>query len=68
MPKSIVSTRMDTEKSKGTPMEIFIIVALVCCGLGYAIAPDDKKGLGAILGLLLGPIGLIVAALLKSDS
>lgn len=49
-------------------MEVFfLIVALVCAGLGYAVATEDKKVLGAVLGLILGPIGVIVAALLKKS-
>ena len=46
-------------------MEILIVLALVCGGLGYAVAAEDKKGLGAVLGLLLGPIGVLIAAVMK---
>jgi hypothetical protein len=46
-------------------MELYIIVAVVCAGLGYAIATEENKVMGTILGGLLGPIGVIVAAILK---
>lgn len=44
-------------------MTTLIIMSLVCGGLGYAIAGDESKPLGIVLGLLLGPLGLVVAAL-----
>ena len=46
-------------------MGLYLIVAIICAGLGYAIATEDNKVMGAILGGLLGPIGVIVAAFLK---
>jgi hypothetical protein len=46
-------------------MELYIIVAVVCAGLGYAVATEENKVMGAVLGGSLGPIGVIVAAILK---
>ena len=49
-------------------MELLIILIVwcgICGGLGYAVAKDDNKGLGAVLGIILGPIGVIVAAVMK---
>jgi hypothetical protein len=46
-------------------MEIYVVVALICAGLGYAVASDENKVIGAVLGLILGPIGVIVAVLMK---
>jgi hypothetical protein len=46
-------------------MELYIIVAVVCAGLGYAVATEENRVLGVVLGALLGPIGVIVAAILK---
>ena len=35
----------------------------ICGGLGYAVAGDEsKKGLGAVLGVMLGPLGILIAA------
>jgi hypothetical protein len=47
-------------------MEVFviIIVAALFAGIGYAI--DKQKG--ALWGGLLGPLGLIIAAILKAKS
>jgi hypothetical protein len=42
-------------------MEIIIVVALICAGLGCALASDENKVMGTVLGLILGPIGVIVA-------
>jgi hypothetical protein len=37
----------------------------ICGCIGRLIAPKDKKLLGGVVGFLLGPIGVVVAALLK---
>lgn len=50
-------------------MEIIVILLFwcgLCGGLAYAVAPDpDKKPLGAILGAVFGPIGVLIAVFLK---
>lgn len=43
-------------------MEIFIIIWLICAGLGYMIAPDNRKGMGMTLGFIFGPLGVVLAA------
>jgi hypothetical protein len=38
---------------------------VICGGLGYAVgAQKGQGGLGAVLGCLLGPIGILIAVLL----
>lgn len=44
-------------------MEILIISAIIFGILGAVIA--DEKATGALLGALLGPIGLIIVAIMK---
>lgn len=46
-------------------MELFIIIWIICAALGAMVARDGKKGIGAALGFLLGPIGVVVAVLIK---
>lgn len=50
-------------------MEVILILLFWCglCGwLAYAVTPNqDKKSLGAILGAVLGPIGVLIAVFLK---
>lgn len=45
-----------------------LIILLICCGLGALLAPEDKRWIGALVGFLLGPIGVIVAALIRKDN
>jgi hypothetical protein len=45
-------------------MEILLLLSLVFAGIGYVI----DAGKGAIWGALLGPLGLIIAAVLKDKS
>jgi hypothetical protein len=44
-----------------------LLGAGVCGGLGRVVAIRSKKNLGGLVGLLLGPIGVVVAAVLKDD-
>lgn len=44
-------------------MEIYIIIAVVCGAIGALIA--DDKVMGAFLGAMLGPIGLVIVAIMK---
>lgn len=44
-------------------MELLIISAGICGTIGYMIA--DDRTMGAVLGAVLGPIGLIIVAIMK---
>lgn len=49
-------------------MEIFVLIWIVCAGISYMIARDrapSKAPLAAILGFLLGPIGVGITFFLK---
>tara|TARA_R110000772_G_scaffold139702_1_gene248848 strand:- start:271 stop:411 length:141 start_codon:yes stop_codon:yes gene_type:complete len=46
-------------------MMIYFIAAIICAGLGYAVATEENKVMGAILGCVLGPIGVIIAVFVK---
>ncbi len=41
---------------------ILLLLLIICAALGYAVAGKNKKGLGLILGLILGPLGVLIAA------
>ena len=49
-------------------MDIFILLTLaICCAFASgAIASENNRTLGVVLGLVLGPIGLIVTAIALS--
>jgi hypothetical protein len=48
---------------------IYVIVWLVCAFIGMGIGKSKGKGaLGFILGLLLGPVGIIIIAVSKEDT
>ncbi len=44
-------------------MEMLIIFWIICGALGAVVT--DRKALGFTLGILLGPLGVIAAAVLK---
>jgi hypothetical protein len=46
---------------------LFIIIIIgICAAIGYAIPKDpEAKATGAILGGLLGPIGLVIVAIMN---
>lgn len=49
-------------------MEILLLIWLVCAGLAYMVARDrapNKAGLAALLGFLLGPIGVLISFFMK---
>lgn len=46
---------------------VIIISAAICAALGYAVAGKTKKGLGTLLGALLGPIGILIAVFACKD-
>lgn len=46
-------------------MGTIIIFSAICGGVGYAVASEQNKAAGAILGLVFGPIGIVVAAVMK---
>ena len=51
-------------------MEVFLIIWLICAGLAYIIARDrapSKAVLAAILGFLLGPVGVIITLFFKDS-
>lgn len=49
-------------------VELLLIFAVVCAFLANSVAPADKKNLGFIMGLVLGPIGVLVAVLLRPST
>ena len=49
-------------------MEVLFILWILCAGLAYMIARDrapSKAGLAAVLGFLLGPLGVGITFFLK---
>ena len=47
---------------------VIVLAGLGLCGFfGSAVAHPDKKGLGFAVGFLLGPIGVMVAAVALKD-
>lgn len=50
-------------------MELFLIVWLLCGGIAAAVAHMKGRNVGAwlLVGMLWGPIGLIVLACLKAQ-
>ena len=50
-------------------MEILLVLAIVpwiaCVMLAASIMPENRTGLGVALGIFLGPMGVLIAALLR---
>lgn len=44
-----------------------LIIAGVCSWLGRTVATPSRRDLGGLVGFLLGPIGVIVAAVLRDE-
>ena len=47
---------------------IYLVIAIICGILGAAIADENDRLMGVILGALLGPIGLIIVAIVKGKN
>ena len=47
----------------------YLIILAICVGICYAIAKDKGNNIttAVLLGFLLGPIGVLIVALGKSD-
>lgn len=48
-------------------MLVLVISVVICGALGYAVAGSTKKGLGTLLGALLGPLGILIAVFACKD-
>lgn len=49
-------------------MEMIVLVLILWIifgALGYAVASNENKGVGIMLGVLLGPIGILIAAVMR---
>ena len=44
-------------------MEVYIVIWLICAGLSMALASEENRGIAALLGFLLGPLGVLVVAI-----
>ena len=47
---------------------IYLVIAIICGILGAAIADENNRLMGALMGALLGPIGLIIVAIIKGKN
>lgn len=45
-------------------MELLWLIWIICAFVGCFVAPKDRALLGFFLGLLLGPLGVLIAVLL----
>ena len=50
-----------------TIFAIWFTIAVVSGLMGYFVAVEFKKWLGLALGLLFGPFGVLIAALVQKD-
>jgi hypothetical protein len=44
---------------------VLFISWIASIGLGATVAPESRTGLGALLGVVYGPFGVLIAALLR---
>jgi len=44
-------------------VSILILGAAICSFIGYAVSDESNRATGAILGAVLGPIGIVIALL-----
>lgn len=52
-------------------MELLLILCVLCAGLSYFITRDrapSKAPIGTMLGLILGPVGVVLTFLLKPET
>ena len=49
---------------------IYVVAFWILCGIASAAALSryNKAGIGCLLGTLLGPIGIIIALIMRSDA
>ena len=47
---------------------ILFLFLFLCCIIAAAVAPKNRAGTGFLLGLLLGPFGILIAILLRPDT
>lgn len=45
-------------------MGVWIIIAVLCIPLGVIVAGKDKGVIGGVLGAVLGPLGVLIAAVM----
>jgi len=46
-------------------MELALIVWIVCAIIAASLSADDKRVMGAVLGILFGPLGILIAVLMR---
>jgi uncharacterized membrane protein YeaQ/YmgE (transglycosylase-associated protein family) len=53
---------------EGSFLIAVLVVCFVCGALGYAVGDQKNQGgLGAVLGIMLGPVGVLIAAVLPKS-
>src|SRR5689334_10691153 len=47
---------------------LLVFIGILCGALAAAVSRPETKGLGFLLGFVLGPIGIVVAAILAKNA